>query len=136
MRLTTTLNLLHKAEACTARYKVLRATLGANYPIDAEISLLTILETNGIDDALWALRATAEDCEKVARLMAADFAEAAFVEWHKYYPGDERPRLVIQAARDFANGLIVREDLAAARSAAEAAAWSTQAEIFKKYITE
>ena len=119
MRLTTTLNLLHKAEACTERYKVLLATLGANYPMDAEISLLTILETNGIDDALWALCATAENCEKVARFMAADFAELALVEWDKHYPADRRPALAIQAARDFANGLIVREDLAAARSAAE-----------------
>ena len=151
MRLTTTLNLLHKAKACTARYEVLLATLGANYPMDAEISLLTILETNGIDDALWALRATAEDCEKVARLMVADFAESALANWTKYYPNDNRPALAVQAARDFANGLIVREDLAAARSAAESAAWSAagsaawsaasaagsaQAEIFKKYLSE
>ena len=152
MKLTTTLNLLHKAEACTARYKVLRAALGVDYPMDAEISLRTILETNGINDALWALRATAEDCKKVARLMSADFAELSLPFWMKYYyPDDNRPALAIKAARDFAAGLITKEDLAVARSAARSAAesaaryatwsaawsaaWSAQAEVFKCYVT-
>jgi hypothetical protein len=124
MKLTTTLNLLHKAEACQPRYKVLVIALGIDYPKDQEISLLTILETNGIDDALWALCATVQDCEKVARLMAADFAELVLPEWLKYYPNDDRPRLAIQAARDFANGVITAEHRSVAESAAWFAAWS------------
>ena len=75
MELTTTLNLLHAANACQPRYKVLLAALGTDYPKDKPINLLTILEHNGLDDALWALCATAENCDTVARLMAADFAE-------------------------------------------------------------
>jgi hypothetical protein len=124
MRLTTTLNLLHKVAVCQARYKVLVSALGIDYLKDQEISLLTILETNGINDALWALRATTQDCEKVARLMAADFAELALPEWLKYYPNDDRPRLAIQAARDFANGVINNAQRAAAESAAASAAWA------------
>ena len=117
MTLTTTLDLLHKAYACTSRYKVLCAALGTDYPHDKPIDLLTILGSNGLDDALWAMCATEQDCEKIARLMAADFAEQVLPIWKKYSQ-DTRPELAIKAARDFANGLINREQLAAAWDAA------------------
>ena len=117
MTLTTTLDLLHKAYACTSRYKVLCAALGTDYPHDKPIDLLTILGSNGLDDALWAMCATEQDCEKIARLMAADFAEQVLPIWTKYSQ-DTRPELAIKAARDFANGLINREQLAAAWDAA------------------
>ena len=70
MKLTTNLQKLHEAGACTDRYKVLLAALGKDYPQNKPIDLLTILETNGLDDALWALQATVENCDKVAQLMA------------------------------------------------------------------
>src|ERR1035437_104589 len=120
MNLTTTFNLLHKAGACTARYRFLRESL-KNVKDDEPINLLTILETNGFDDALWALQATAENCDKVARLMAADFAEQVLPIWQKY-SDDKRPKLAIKAARDFAHGKITREELDAAEAAADAAA--------------
>ena len=125
MTLTTTLDLLHKAYACTSRYKVLCAALGTDYPHDKPIDLLTILGSNGLDDALWAMCATEQDCEKIARLMAADFAEQVLPIWKKYSQ-DTRPELAIKAARDFANGLINREQLAAAGDAG-AAAWDAWA---------
>ena len=117
MKLTTTLNLLHKNHACKPRYKVLLAGLGLDYPKDKPIDLLTILDICGLDDALWAMCATAEDCEKVARLMGADFAEQALPIWQKY-SNDKRTEMAIKAARDFANGKISREDMAAAWDAA------------------
>ena len=123
--LTTTLKLLRKNHACTLLYKVLLTALGADYPRDKPINLLTILEHNGLDDALWALHVTAENCDKAACLMAADFAEQALPIWLAAYPDDHRPELAIQAARDFANGLISAEELnAAAAAARSAAAWS------------
>jgi hypothetical protein len=88
---------------------------------DEPINLLTILETNGLDDALWALCATAENCDKVARLMAADFADQVIPIWKKYSQ-DIRPQLAIKAARDFAEGRITRDELTAAEAAARAAA--------------
>jgi hypothetical protein len=122
MKLSTTLNLLHKADACTSRYKVLVTALGNEYPKDKEINLLTILESNGLDDALWTMCATVENCEKVARLMAADFAEESLKYWNKFYPKDNRPKQAIKAARDFANELISKEELNAAADAAYDAA--------------
>ena len=121
MNLTTTFNLLRKAGACTSRYKFLRESL-KGVKDDEPINLLTILEINGLDDALWALCATAENCDKVARLMAADFAEQVLPIWQKYST-DKRPELAIKAARDYAHGRITRKELAAAHAAAHAAAW-------------
>ena len=57
--LTTTFELLHKAEACAPRYKHLAHALGGikAYGRQTHIPLLAILDHNGLDDALWALRA-------------------------------------------------------------------------------
>jgi hypothetical protein len=123
MKLTTTLNLLHKAGACKSRYKVLLTALGTDYPKEQEINLLTILEICGLDDALWALRATAQDCEQVARLMSADFAEEVLPIWQTYAGDDDRPQKAIQAARDYAHGRITKKDLEEAALDAARAAW-------------
>ena len=145
MQLTTTFALLRKASACKPRYEFLRNALSRDeYTDDTPINLLTILETNGLVDAVWALSATAEDCDKVARLMAADIAELALPIWQKYSE-DNRPELAIKAARDFARGAISSQELAAARDAAwaaardaggdaRAAAQEKQREIFISYL--
>ena len=119
--LTTTFKLLRKVGACTERYKFLRSAL-KGVEDEEPINLLSILETNGLDDAFWALNATSENCDKAARLMAADFAQQVIPIWRKYSETDKRPQKAIKAARDFANGKITREELDAARAAAGDAA--------------
>ncbi len=57
--------------------------------------------------------------ERTARLFAADCAYRVLPIFEKRYPNDNRPRKAIQAARDFANGLVT----AAASDAAWDAAW-------------
>jgi len=156
MILTTTLRLLRNAHACTSRYTFLREALGPKYGDDKPINLLAILKTNGLDDALWALQATAQNCDMVARLMAADFAARVLPIWAKKYPKVDRPAKAIKAAKDFARGKITREELAAAgdaaraaagdaaRAAARAAAWAAaraaeknrQKAIFVSYLLE
>lgn len=54
--LTTTLKLLRQHNACKDRYAHLRKKLG-EYGDTKSIPLMKILEINGLDDALWALRA-------------------------------------------------------------------------------
>jgi hypothetical protein len=56
--------------------------------------------------------------DKTLRLYAADCAERVLGLYEKQYPKDDRPRKAIQAARDFANGLINKD---AAYDAADAA---------------
>lgn len=125
MTLTTTFRRLRAAGACKERYKFLRAAL-KDTKDTTPINLLTILETNGLDDALWALQATTENCDVPARLMAADFAEQVLPIWQKDSK-DQRLGLAIKAARDFAHGRITREELAAAGAAAREAAWAAGA---------
>ena len=117
--LTTTLYSLRKHHACDSRYGHLVSALGPDYGDKTPINLLAILEHNGVDDCLWALCATAQNCDMVARLMAADFAEVVLPLYEGQHPGDARPRAAIQAARDYAHGHIGD----AARDAAWAAAW-------------
>ena len=136
--LTTTLNRLHAANACAPRYAHLLAALGGpSADHDAPINLLVILDLNGLDDCLWALCAT-QNGDKVARLMAADFAELALPIFERDYPGDARPRNAIAAARGYALGAATWAATWAAAWAAGAAARyaakSKQEEIFRSYL--
>ena len=55
--ITTTLNRLKAAGACREGYAHLVQSLGgAGFDHDAPISLLTILESNGVGDTLWCLQ--------------------------------------------------------------------------------
>lgn len=65
--------------------------------------------------------------DKTARLFAADCAEHVLPIFEKKYPTDNRPRKAIQAARDYANGLIDAKELEAAWEAALVAAWEARA---------
>ena len=117
----TTLNKLKAANACTERYKVLLTALGKTEADDEPLKIAKIIETNGIEDAIWALR-TVEGKDKEIRLFAADSAEMVLPIFEKGYPNDDRPRKAIQAARDYASGLIDEKARDAARDAAWAAA--------------
>jgi len=95
---------------------------------DEPLELRTILESNGIDDTIWAFRAV-EGKDIEIRLFAADCAELVLPIYEKNYPDDNRPKLAIQASRDYANGSISAEEMAAAMDAAwdAWAAWAAWA---------
>jgi hypothetical protein len=128
--LSTTFNRLREAQACTEGYRKLAKYLGSVdvYGADKPIPLAVILESNGVDDCLWCLRATIEDSETAARRLAIQFAEQALPIFEKHVPGDSRPRDAIIAAKRFAAGEIELATLlkawAAAGAAARAAAWA------------
>jgi hypothetical protein len=154
----TTLNAIRAKGPCEDGWKKLLAHLGKKKADDEPLNLLTILESNGVQHCLWALQCVEHpDLERIARLMAADFAEAVLPIFEKKYPKDDRPRKAIQAARDFANGKITAQEraaagdaardsaaasasaaLAAAGEAAWAAAWdaagTAQTKIIRKYL--
>ena len=126
MKLTTSFALLKKAEACMGRYMFLARALGgvAEYGKDTPIDLLTILETNGVDDCLWALQATAEDASKITELIVADVAESVLHIYEREYPTDKRVRECIQARRAYANGEIDAAARDASWVAARDASWA------------
>ena len=120
---TTRFRLLHDAGACKERYRFLAKALGGikAYGRDTPITLLQILDINGFDDALWALRAC-DDAETFSRLLACDYAEHVLPIFETQYPDDDRPRKAIAVSRRHAHGEATDAELSAA-GAAGAAAW-------------
>jgi hypothetical protein len=113
----TTLYKIESQKPCENGWKKLLHHLRKTESDDEPLELITILEYNCIQDTIWAFRAV-EGKDKEIRLFAADCAEMVLHIYEKNYPNDKRPRLAIQAARDYANGLIPLEELAAAVAAA------------------
>ena len=120
--MTTTLNKIKAHSPCKDGWNKLLNYLGKTQADNEPLSIATIIQSNGIKDAVWALRAV-EGKDKEIRLFAADCAELVLHIFENRYPNDDRPRKAIQAARDYANGVIDKYELAAAWDAARAAAW-------------
>jgi len=140
MKLTTTLNLLHKNNACELGMTTLLKHLGADYPADKPINLLTILDSNGVQHCLWALRATRQPkaAMKVAVRAAITFAEQALPLWEKYDATDKQPQQAIAAAKAWLNHPCPETASAAdaasaafATAFAASAAYAAQKEILK-----
>ncbi len=116
--LTTTLNDIRAKSPCEDGWQKLLKHIGKTKADDEPIGFDAILESNGLDDALWCIRALPESMDNDCRLLACDFAEPAL----KYITnGDERPAKAIWTARQFAIGEATQEELAAVRDAAWAA---------------
>jgi len=121
--LHTTLTILRKHNACERGYKTLKASLPQDHAADAPITLAHILKSNGIGDALWALRTTVEPTGRnVAQEIAIRAAERALPIFEKHRPDDNRVRECIAATRAFLCGEISHDDLLQKRRAAHAAA--------------
>lgn len=120
---TITFRLAWEAGACASSYRRFAKHVGGvrKYGKDTPIPLTEIADFLGLKDALWCLSLTQapEETQKLARLLAADFAEHVLPLFEKEHPNDNRPRIAIETARAFAEGKIS----AAARSAAKSAAW-------------
>ena len=126
IKLTTTFELLRLNHACESGYKTLAKNLGGinKYGKDTEINLLQILESNGVQDALWSLRACKEDEKiKIAQHIACDCAEAVLYIYEKYNNKNTAPRNAIEIARKVIRGELPASaaDAASARAAYDAA---------------
>ena len=126
--ITTTLAKIRKHKPCKPGWVKLYKSLGGikSYGLHTPVKFSQIAGSNGLEDALWCLRSICPEHEKEVRLFAADCAESVLHLYEKEYD-DTRPRDAIQAARDFANGLIDDDVRAAACSAAWDAACSAAA---------
>jgi hypothetical protein len=129
----TTFNLLKKAGACGQQpgsghgYDKLAKALGGTtkYGKDTPIPLVKIVESNGLADALWCLRAVLPHEEQLrdalARNLACDYAERVLPIWEAKHPTDLRPRQTIETARRFVAGKATAGELMEARRNAYAA---------------
>ena len=114
----TTLNQIRAKSPCADGWKKLLAYLGKTQADDEPLSIVTILDSNGLDDALWCLRAV-QDRDKELRLYAVWCARQV-----QHLMTDQRSIEALDVAEAYANGTATDEKLAAARDAARAAAWA------------
>lgn len=120
---TTTLNRIRAAKPCESGWRKLLAHLGKTQADDEPLDLLTILDSNGLDDALWVLSFAMPD-DRLARHFQAWCAEQVLHLFEADRPSDTRVRDQIAMLRnDTATGEC-RDAWAAARDAAWAAARS------------
>jgi hypothetical protein len=112
----TTLNLIRAHQPCTDGWRKLLAHLGKTDADDKPLSIREILTSNGLNDALWCLRAV-EGCEKEMRLLAVAYARQV-----QHLMTDPRSIAALDVAEKHAHGQASDDELAAAWAAAGAAA--------------
>jgi len=117
----TTLNAIRKHIPCERGWVKLLAYLGKTKADDEPLSLLEILKSNGLDDALWCLRAV-DGHDREIRLYAVWCARQV-----QHLMTDKRSLAALDVAEAFANGKATKEELDAARAPARAAAWDAAA---------
>ena len=115
---TTTLNLIRAAKPCEDGWRKLLSGLGKTQADDEPLPLLSVLDINGLDDALWVLSYAMPD-DRLARHFQAWCAERVLHLFETERPGDLRVREQIAMLR---NDAATPEQRAAARDAAWAAA--------------
>ena len=96
--LFTTFKKLHEHHASTEGYQKLARSLGGvnGYGKDTLIPLDKIIESNGLQDTIWSLRATTESSENLLIEFACRCAEHVLHFYEDKYPDDKRPRRAIE----------------------------------------
>ena len=115
--MNTTLKKIREHEPCRDGWKKLLKHLGKTKADGEPLSLLTILDSNGFDDALWCLRAV-NGYEKEIRLYVVWCARKV-----QHLMTDQRSIDVLDVAERYAHRQATHEELKAARDAARDAAY-------------
>ena len=114
--MNTTLNAIRDHGPCSDGWRKLLRALCKDSADDEPLSIITVLDSNGVDDALWCLRAVpGHDREK--RLFAVWCARQV-----QHLMTDVRSIAALDVAERHANGAATDQELAAALAAAMAAA--------------
>ena len=114
--IVTTLNDIRAHAPCASGWTKLLSALGKTKADDEPIALVTILESNGLDDAIWCLRAV-QGHEREMRLFAVACARRV-----QNLMTDPRSLAALDVAERFAHAEATHVELHAARAAAWAAA--------------
>ena len=119
----TTLRKIRACSPCPSGWTKLLGNLGKTKADDEPLAITTILDSNGLDDALWCLRAV-DGHQREMRLYAVDCARSV-----QHLTNGLRSSTAIDTAERHAYGLATNEELGAARDAAwesaGAAAWES-----------
>ena len=114
--ITTTLNKIRDHSPCQEGWGKLLKHLGKTKADDEPLPFAVIVESNGLDDALWCCR-TAPERDREWRLFAVWCARRV-----QHLMTAPRSVAALDVAERFARGEATVEELAAARAAARAAA--------------
>lgn len=117
MKFMTTLNEIRACSPCSDGWGKLLNTLRKTKADDEPLSMLVILDSNGLDDALWCARAF-KGHDRDFRLFAVWAARQV-----QHRMTDPRSLNTLDVAEQFANGLCDDAAGAAAVAAAWAVAW-------------
>jgi hypothetical protein len=134
----TTLNAIRAHGPCATGWAKLLRHLGKTEADDEQLSIATVLDSNGLDDALWCLRAVS-GCDREIRLFAVWCARQV-----QHMMTDPRSLAALDVAERYAHGNATEDELdaasaaawAAAWAAASAAAWAAQATRLREVIAE
>ena len=118
---TTTLNHIRDASPCEDGWIKLLKHLGKTKADDEPLDLLTVLDSNGLDDALWVLSYAMPD-DRLGRHFHAWLAEQTLHAVGRERPNDDRVHNQIEMLR---NDVATENERIAARDAAEDAAWAS-----------
>ena len=120
----TTFKKIRSFSPCESGWKKL---IGYYKPEDysEEIKISEIVKSNGVKDAIWALRAV--DDKKKIMLFCADVAESVLHIYEKYNSENKAVKECIEAARLFAADKISKNELAEKRNAAAYAVYTARA---------
>jgi hypothetical protein len=112
----TTLNAIRAHEPCVDGWAKLLKHLGKKKADDDLLPLVTVLDSNGIEDALWCMRCV-PDAAPAWRMYAV------WCAWQvRHLMRDERSLKALEVAKNYALGLATDDELVAAWDAARVAA--------------
>jgi len=117
MAICTSLNKIREFDPCEDGWKKLLTHLGKTKADDEPLAFSVIVESNGLEDALWACKTTPE-YDHEWRLFAVWCARQV-----EHLMTNHQSTDALDVAERFANGQATDEELHAARDAAQAAAW-------------
>jgi hypothetical protein len=118
----TTLNAIREHSPCADGWKKLMTNLGKTQADDEPLSILEILNSNGLDDAINFMRAV-EGHKKEKRLYAVWCARQV-----QHLMTDPRSLAALDVAERHAHGQATDDELAAAEEGARSAAWAAPSE--------
>jgi hypothetical protein len=115
--MNTTLNIIRSHDPCPTGWQTLLVGLNKKQADDEPLALTRILEVNGLDDALWALRCV--DDQRAFRLYAVACAREV-----QHLMTDPRSVAALDVTERYANGQATHDEMDAAWLAAWDVAWA------------
>jgi len=122
----TTLNQIRANQPCADGWEKLLRSLNKTKADDDPVTITQIIDSNGLDDALWCLRAV-KGRDKEIRLYAVWCARQV-----QHLMNDPRSLVALDVAERFANGKATEAELVAAWITADFAAWDVAWDVARK----